>query len=97
MTSWRPLKLLTLALMVGMAPAPAENATGYHLLSVEEATKHLSNPSVRRMHLERVQRMRIPQRTSGLYAIKKVPEQPFATTPVFYMFDQDAAGLLGSL
>ena len=57
MTRLRPLKLLTLALMVCMAPAPAENATGYHLLSVEEATKHPSNPSVRRTNVPRVQRI----------------------------------------
>jgi len=94
MTRRRMLKFLTLALMVSFPPVPAENATGYHLLSAADATKHLSNPSVPRMNLAQVRRIADTATNFGIIRIKKVPGQPFATTPVFYMFDQDAAGLM---
>jgi hypothetical protein len=96
MTSWRPLKVPTMALMVSLAPTPAENATGYHLLSLEDATKHRSNPSLPGTGLARAKRIADTATNFGIIHIKKMPAQPFTATAVFYIFDQDAAGLLRS-
>jgi hypothetical protein len=76
------------------APTPAENATGYHLLSPEDATKHRPTASLPGMGHARAWRIADTATNFGIIRIKKVPAQPFAATVVFYIFDQDAAGLL---